>query len=330
MKLPLRSLIVAILGVAGALTGCKKQSQPATQPAVARPSLTRFEYAKIYMGMKTRLVVYASDETVAVNACRAAFERVGKVDDVASDYRKDSELMRLCATAATRPIALSDDLYTLLSEAQKLSELSGGTFDVTVGPFVQLWRKARKDKQLPAAVDLEAAAKLVGWQKLILDPATRSARLTVAGMKLDLGGIAKGYAGDCAIAVLHEHGITSALFEAGGDIVVSDAPPGTEGWEIELVDAGPDMPQSLKVHHCAVSTSGDTMQFVEIGGKHYSHVVDPRTGIGLTSRLMATVVAPKGLWSDPLSKPATMLGAVELGALLKKYPGTRAYVRVVR
>ena len=129
---------------------------------------------------------------------------------------------------------------------------------------------------------------------------------------------------------LRENGITSALFEAGGDIVTSNAPPGTDGWKIELVDAGPKMPQSLIVHDQAVSTSGDTMQFVEIGGKHYSHVVDPHTGIGLTSRSMATVVAPKGLWSDPLSKPATMLPPDKLAELLKQYPGARAYVRVLK
>jgi thiamine biosynthesis lipoprotein len=90
------------------------------------------------------------------------------------------------------------------------------------------------------------------------------------------------------------------------------------------------MPKSLTVHNATVSTSGDTMQFVEINGKHYSHVVDPRTGIGLTSRSMATVVAPKGLWSDPLSKPATMLSPNQLAELLKHYPGTRAYVRVLK
>jgi thiamine biosynthesis lipoprotein len=317
--------------------GCKrsnspapaKQPPPVTQPA-ATSQPTRFEYAKIYMGMKTRLVVYASDETQAVNACRAAFNRVGEIDEVASDYRKDSELMRLCATAATQPVPLSNDLYTLLSEGQKLARLSDGAFDMTVGPYVQLWRKARKEKTLPTAEEIAAAGRRVGWQKLELDPAAHTARLAVPGMKLDLGGIAKGYAGDCAIQTLKENGITSALFEAGGDIVTSNAPPGTEGWKIELVDAGPDMPKSLTVHNATVSTSGDTMQFVEINGKHYSHVVDPRTGIGLTSRSMATVVAPKGLWSDPLSKPATMLSPNQLAELLKHYPGTRAYVRVLK
>jgi thiamine biosynthesis lipoprotein len=326
--------IVAVMAMGAIIAGCKKRvgppSRPPTTLAAATTQPTRFEYSKIYMGMKTRLVVYANDESQAVNACRAAFARIGKVDDVASDYRKDSELMRFCENAAARPVALSNDLYTLLTEAEKIAQWSDGSFDITVGPYVQLWRKARKEKTLPTAEEIAVASKLVGWQKLQIDPIHRTARLAVPGMKLDLGGIAKGYAGDCAIATLKENGITSALFEAGGDIVTSDAPPGTEGWKIELVDAGPDMPKTLTVHNAAVSTSGDTMQFVEIGGKHYSHVVDPHTGIGLTSRAMATIVAPKGLWSDPLSKPATMLSAEKLAELLKHYPGTKAYVRVLK
>jgi thiamine biosynthesis lipoprotein len=281
------------------------------------------------MGMRTRLIVYASDETAAVNACRAAFARVGQVEDAASDYRKDSELMRLCATAATRPVAVGDDLWTLLVESQKIAELTDGAFDITVGPYVRLWRVARKEKKLPAKEELAAAEKLVGWRKLTLDPQTRTARLAVAGMKLDMGGIAKGYAGDCAIATLREHGINSALFEAGGDIVMSDAPPGEAGWKVELVDASAEMPQRVTLHNCAVSTSGDTVQFLEIDGRRYSHVVDPHTGVGLTTRAMSTVVAPKGIWSDALSKPAEMLPREKLDALLKEFPGTRSYVRVL-
>ncbi len=324
-----RCFVVLLTAAACCFAGCRDAGPPADRSVNTQPSLTRFEYSKIYMGMRTRLVVYASDESAAVNACRAAFDRIGKVEDAASDYRKDSELMRLCATAATRPVPLGEDLFILLSEAQQLAKRSDGAFDITVGPAVQLWRKARKEQKLPAREDIDAALKLVGWQKLTIDPAARTARLALPGMKLDLGGIAKGYAGDCAIQTLREKGITSALFEAGGDIVVSDAPPGKQGWEIELVDAGPDMPQTVTVHNCAVSTSGDTQQFIEIDGKHYSHVVDPKTGIGLTTRGMATVIAPRGLWSDPLSKPATILPRPKLDELLQHYPGARAYVRTL-
>src|SRR4051812_39181552 len=132
MTLPRVSQIVAIGLMLASLAGCKRESAPATKPsaptAVTQPSLGRFEYAKIYMGVRTRLIVYATDETAAVNACRAAFERVGQVEQAASDYRKDSELVRLGTTAVTRPVKLSDDLWALLSESLKIAELSEGAF----------------------------------------------------------------------------------------------------------------------------------------------------------------------------------------------------------
>jgi thiamine biosynthesis lipoprotein len=326
--------IVAIVALVLPPCGCDRAKPVAgpsgTTRAATTRALERFEYSQIHMGVRTRLVVYATDETAAVNACRGAFARVAQVDRAASDYLKTSELNRLCTTAATRPVKLSDDLFALLSEAQRLSELTDGAFDITVGPYVQLWRQARKDKRLPDPQALAEAGKRVSWRKVKLDPANRTARLEVSGMKLDLGGIAKGYAGDCAVQTLREHGIMSALFEAGGDIVLSDAPPGTDGWIIELEDAGPNMPKELTLSNCGVSTSGDTMQFVEIEGKHYSHVVDPRTGMGLTTRMMGTVVAPKGIWSDGLSKAVYLIGEDKMAELIKHYPGARAYVRVVK
>ena len=334
MSLPRISLIVAVC-VASA-TGCNKPqaaklpAPPVVTPATAAGPLSRYEYAKIYMGVRTRLVVYATDETAAVNACRAAFDRVGQVEAAASDYYLKSELIALGKTATTRPVKLSDDLFALLSEAQRIAQLSSGAFDVTVGPYVKLWRQARKDKKLPTPEAMAEAAQRVGWQKITINSQARTATLAVPGMQLDLGGIAKGYAGDCAIRTLREHGIQSALFEAGGDIVLSDPPPGQTGWTIELVDAGPDMPRTLTLANCAVSTSGDTEQYVEIAGQRYSHVVDPKTGIGLTTRAMSTVVAPKGIWSDGLSKPAEMLPPEKLEAFLQHFPGTRAYVRILK
>jgi thiamine biosynthesis lipoprotein len=157
MNLQILLRIVAIAGLPAVTAGCAN-APPATRPTTAPVvALTRFEYSQIYMGMRTRLIVYASDETAAVNACRAAFARVGQVEDAASDYRKDSELMRLCATAATRPVAVGDDLWTLLVQSQRIAELTDGAFDITVGPYVRLWRVARKEKKLPAKEELAAA-----------------------------------------------------------------------------------------------------------------------------------------------------------------------------
>jgi FAD:protein FMN transferase len=291
---------------------------------------SRFTYTQYHMGVDARLVVYAPDQPAAERACTAAFARIAALDSIMSDYRRDSELMRLCARAGGAPVRVSADLFAILRRAREVAEKSGGAFDVTAGPLIQVWRTARKSGKLPAAREIEAARRLVGWRNLHLDESAHTARLAVPGMKLDLGGIAKGYAADGAQRVLKEHRITRALVELGGDIVVSGPPPGTEGWMIRVPNAGEEQgPTDLRFADRAISTSGDTEQFAVIGGRRYSHVVDPRTGQALTSRAQVTVIAPDGLTSDPLSTALTLLTPEERQKLLEAYPGTTAYVRVL-
>jgi thiamine biosynthesis lipoprotein len=217
-----------------------------------------------------------------------------------------------------------------LKESQRLAQATDGAFDITVGPLVQLWRTARNTKQLPSPQDIETAKSLVGYQKIQLNEADQTVKLPTPGMKLDLGGIAKGYAGDHAIQVLKDHGIASALYEAGGDIVVSNPPPDMQGWRVALQHSGDKMPSELTIANCAVSTSGDTEQFVEISGKRYSHVVDPKTGVGLTNRSMATVQAPQGIHTDALSTALTIIGEGRAKDLLKHYPDAKAWVRTMK
>src|SRR5205823_3187221 len=161
--------------------------------------------------------------------------------------------------------------------AEVVSRQSGGAFDVTVGPLVALWRKARKTAVLPDPAEIERARKLVNWKNVRLNERARTVRLMVPGMKLDLGGIGKGYGADEAQKVLKHYGITRALVELGGDMVISGPPPGTEGWKVRVPNAAEGQkPADLYFHDCALSTSGDTEQFVVIGGRRYSHLVDPR------------------------------------------------------
>jgi thiamine biosynthesis lipoprotein len=312
-----RFLAIAFLLSAGA--GCAHQ----------RPEkpLAPHEYAQLHMGVQARLIVYARSQELADAAARAAYARVAELEQIASDYRPTSELMQLCRNAGQGPVQISPELFTLLSAAQELARRSDGAFDVTVGPYVQLWRAARKSRQLPKPEDLQARAALVGWRRLHLDAKHRTATLDLPGMRLDLGGIAKGYAGDEAIRVLKQHDVGSALFEAGGDIVVSDAPPGRKGWDVEIVD--PNGTRTVEIANRGISTSGDTEQFVEIDGRHYSHVVDPRTGIGLTDRYAATVIAPNGITSDSLSTAATVLGPDQGAKLVNGYRGAKVYIRKV-
>ncbi len=282
------------------------------------------------MGIDARIVVYASNQKAAETACEAAFIRVAELDSIMSDYRQESELMLLCAKAGGPPVRVSRDLFKVLKRAHEVSKRSSGAFDVTIGPLVKLWRKARKTGILPDPAEIDAARKRVGWQKMKLNERSSTVQLTVPGMLLDLGGIAKGYADDEAQRVLKKHGITRALVEMGGDIVVSRPPPGKKGWTIRVPNAGSDQGSAdLEFANCAVSTSGDTEQFTVIGGVRYSHVVDPRTGWALTNRIQATVIAKDGLTSDPLSKLLALLGPEAGNKVLSTYPRTKSFVRAV-
>jgi thiamine biosynthesis lipoprotein len=206
---------------------------------------------------------------------------------------------------------VSEDLFFVLSRARELSNRCEGAFDVTVGPLTRLWRQSRKSKKLPDKETLEKALALVGYDKMVLDESKRTVSLTKKGMQLDLGGIAKGYAADAALKVLQKHDCTRALVAAGGDIAVNDAPPDADGWKIgiaPLEDPDGKPKKYLILKHAGVSTSGDAEQFVEIEGKRYSHIVDPKTGLGLVGRMSVTVVAPNGITSDSMTKVVAVLG----------------------
>lgn len=294
-------------------------------------ALTRYQYTQYHMGVDVRLVVYAPDKPTAERACTAAFARFAELDSIMSDYRADSELMRLCAKAGGPPVRVSRDLFIVLQRAQEVAQRSDGAFDVTCSPLIRLWRAARKTHKRPSPDEVARARGRVGWQKLRLDPRKRTAQLLVPGMRLDLGGIGKGYAADCAQKVLKKHGITRALIEAGGDIVVSDPPPGQDGWKIQVPNAAATAEAPVLLFaNTAVSTSGDTEQYVEFDGKRYSHIVDPRTGEPLTDRIQVTIVARDGLTSDSLSTAVSVLGVEKGQALVKTYRGARAYFRFAK
>lgn len=286
------------------------------------------------MGATVRLVVYAPDRASAADACRAAFKRIETLEAVMSDYRDDSELMQLLAHSGEGPQSVSDDMMRVLQAAQQISERTDGAFDVTVAPLSHLWRKPiRRLGELPDAKAIEAARKRVGWQRLRLDPKAGTVELTQPKMQLDLGGIGKGFTGDEVLAVLADHGLTRALYQAEGDIVVGDAPPGRKGWRIRRPTPGneddfDEEALQLTLEHQAISTSGDTQKYIEVDGVRYAHIVDPRTGKAVTERYFATVVARTGAIADALATTATILGPKETQAILERwYPEARLFIK---
>jgi thiamine biosynthesis lipoprotein len=261
--------------------------------------------------MRFEIVLYAPSEEAANRAAEAAFRRIRALNQVFSDYEPDSELMRLCRTAGSgQAVPVSAELFAVLHRAERYSQATDGAFDVSVGPLVRLWRTARKSKTLPAAEAREAARKLVDYRKIRLDEKQRTVELKQAGMQLDLGGIAVGYACDAAIEAARGEGITRILVDGSGDISAGDPPPGREGWTIGVAPLEPEGPPSrrLRLKNASVSTSGDAFQFVEIEGVRYSHIVDPKTGLGVAGRRSVTVLAPDGMAADALATAITILG----------------------
>jgi len=301
---------------------------PAASAAAAEPR-ARYEFTEPHMGTTFRIVLYASTGDEAERAAHATFARVADLDRILSDYKADSELSLLGRRAGGPPVAVGPDLWRVLSAAQEWARRSDGAFDVTVGPVVQLWRRARRIGERPTEAALASARTLVGYDKLRLDGVARTAWLAEAGMRLDLGGIAKGFAADEAQAVLRAHGITRALVAAGGDIVVSGPPLDREGWSVEVALPPPlhdPGGHPLELRDAAVSTSGDAEQFVILGGVRHSHIVDPRTGMALTGRSGVTIIARTGTEADALATAVSVLGPRRGIDLVEATPGAAAKI----
>ena len=306
----LRSLLTGVLTAAVPLGGHAQEVE-------------RFAYEHAAMGMTFRIVLYASGIANGDEASQAAFDRIDALDRSLNDYDPTSEISRLSASAGSGTwIVVSDDLWNIVIASQALAAETDGAFDITIGPLTSLWRWTNRRGQLPDVDRIADARARVGHRMVELDRSSRRVRLTKRGMRLDAGGIGKGFAADEAMAVLQEHGVTSALIDAGGDIVVSDAPPGTEGWRIAVpsVSGGVVHDEPKLIANKAVATSGDAFRFVDIDDVRYSHIVDPRTGLGLTERRIVTVTAPTGAVADALASAVSVLGANGGLALLDARP----------
>lgn len=255
------------------------------------------------MGTLFRISCHTDNQTLFTKAATEAFARAAEINAVASDYIADSELLSFSKLPHGKPHPVSTILFPLLLQAQHFARETKGNFDFTLGPLTKLWRESRRRKSLPPPEKLAAALAASGHQKLLLDEKKRTLTFTVPGMRLDLGGIAKGQAADAMLAVFLNHHLPRTAITCGGDVRVGDPPPGKKHWLIAVKTRDETTPP-IKLANAAVSTSGDLHQFIEIDGKSYSHVIDPRTGLGLTSQRSATIVAPTAAESDALATAA--------------------------
>jgi len=299
----------------------------------SQTQLHRFDFEQIEMGVQFRISLYACDSKVANHAARAAFERIHALNSILSDYDARSEVRQLCEKTSGVWHPVSRDLHRVLLHARRLSVRTEGAFDVTAGHYTKLWRRAHRRSQLPSASDLKSIAAVTGFRFLEVDPHKLRVRLLIDGMRIDLGGIAKGYAADQALLQLSRHGIVRALVDGSGDITAGQAPPGRNGWRIEIqaLRSSPEAdPVTIELAESAVATSGDAFQHLEVAGQRFSHIIDARTGQALTNPSSVTVVAANGMAADSLASSVSVLGIDAGLQLIEKLRNTETRIVTVR
>jgi thiamine biosynthesis lipoprotein len=288
---------------------------------------------RVVMGTLARIVAVAADSNTAKGCIEAAFAEIENVDKLMSYYKSDSEISELNRDGFGRAVKVSKSTYEVLQRSVEFSKISGGAFDITVGPLVDLWRSAQDTNSVPADADLQQARSRVGYDKLVLDANETSVRFAVEGMRVDLGGIAKGYAIDKAVEAMQRGGAIGGMVIIGGEIQCFGLPPaGQNNWRIGLQD--PDKAKDgfdtgtpllvLNLTDAAVATSGHYRRFVTIGGKRYSHIVDPESGHSSESLVSVTIICHSAIDADALSTAVAVMGKEKGLALIETIPETEA------
>jgi thiamine biosynthesis lipoprotein len=282
----------------------------------------RYAYSMQKMGSPFNIVLYADTKQMADSVAQESFKLVDSINLVCSDYDSSSELFKLRYAAVGKSIKVSPILMELFCTAHKSYKDADGSIYITVGPLSRLWRSARKSQQFPTNAAINEARNRVGFNKLQIDSNAQTITFLQSKMQLDMGAIAKGYAADKVLALLQSHGITTALVDAGGDMVAFGIPPQKKGWTIGINVPGQQeklLERKLVLSNKAVATSGDAFQFMVHEGKRYGHIIDPRTGYGVTFQRNVTVVAPTATTADWLATACSILTLEQVKILAKKY-----------
>ncbi|MCG3160311.1 MAG: hypothetical protein JMDDDDMK_01380 [Acidobacteria bacterium] len=298
---------------------CVSAANPRAAPAHQEQ---RYEDSRVSMACVYAIVVYGHDLPPLRQAAAAALDEVDRIDRLMSNYKKESELSRVNRDAAKSPVKVDRELFDFIAECLRYSRESDGAFDVTVGPLMKAWGFFRGEGRMPTDAELAEARNRIGYQHVILNQKDKTIFFDKPGVELDLGGIAKGYAVDRAVAVLKQHGVTKALISAGGSTIYAlGAPPGKSAWEVEIQDPVEHnkIATTVQLKDRSLSVSGSYEKFFELDGKRYSHVMDPRTGKPAQGVLSVAVITDDGTSGDALDNVFYVLGVERSRARLNRF-----------
>jgi len=291
--------------------------------------LQRVHEIHFQMGTFLAFTVWHDDDKLARRVIRDAVEEVHRLDRILSNYAADSDLSRLNQAAGRGPQTVPNELYDLLRLSRRMSEVTDGLFDVTVGGLMTFWRDHATSQQIPSKTDLVKVVADTGYQQVVLLEHNRIEILRAA-TQIDFGGIGKGFAIDRAAARLKQSGIKSALINFGGSSIIAiGTPPNGTGWEVGVKDPDADVHTKLMLHDQALATSSSMGRVWQLGRKTYGHLVNPQTGMPMTINRTATVIARNAAIAEALTKPLVLIGSQAL-SYIDGFPGTVAMIMTER
>ena len=290
------------------------------------------------MGTMLTVTAWSTDSARALQAVKAGRAAISRIDSLMSSYRDASDVT-LIARNAGSAVHVSPETIHVLLLARRYWKMSQGKFDPTIGPLTELWAGALARGTLPARGDLDAATGLVGFSRVIIDSAASTVELPMKGMRIDLGGIAKGYALDQARAAMRDYA-EAGIVDIGGNVLVFGRSPEPNGkWTVGIVNPRDrdGIVGTVLIDSGAVATSGDSENFSIVNGRRYSHIIDPFTGLPAQGVVSATAIGPRGEWSDGMSATLFLLGPAagiraadsvgSVGAVVITDPGSLSITR---
>jgi thiamine biosynthesis lipoprotein len=298
---------------------------------IQQPRLVSIESPnRLVMNTIAKIIAVAHDEKTAQTAINAAFAEIYRLEKLMNRFDANSQLSLVNRTAAKEPVKVDPALFDILQKSIDYSKLTDGAFDITVGPLADMWRKCAEANSMPSAQQLADVKKIIGYDKIILDANDYSVKLTAEGMRLDLGGIAKGFAADKAVAIMKNCGAAGGLVDLGGQIGCFGSTQTGGKWLIGIrnpsKDAENKILMKLELTDMAVSTSGNYERFYKIAGKKFSHIFNPQTETSADIISSDTVICPDGTQADALSTAVNVLGAAKGLELIEKLQNTEAII----
>ncbi len=308
-----------VLGLVALLVGC------ASVPMQSEPVVVK--RAQMQMGTLVSITVVARNEAVAHAAATAGFAEIRRLEELLSTWISSSELSRVNASAGIKPIHVSTETLTVVHRAMQAAEMTDGGFNIAIGPAVEAW-SVTDGQRIPTESELDALRPLVDLQAVHVDVREQTIYLDKAGMRIDVGGIGKGYAADQAVEALRRAGAIAGVVALSGDIKTFGRMPGGKKFPVGIQHPRKDgsVLAWIDLEDEAISTAGDYERFFERDGVRYHHILDPRTLQPARSCQSVTVVAREGIWADGLDTGIFVMG-VELGMqLVEALPDVEAII----